>query len=135
MEDTHHLINAIKNYFKCSINWEGQNYLGLTLDWDYAKKYVDISMPGYIPIAFQNSNTNHQHVPKVPQIHGINMFTENTFNSLPNKAPLQKPNPQTKIVYNPSTAPSCTMLVHYTQPCPNNPTKHPPESLHQTKTK
>ena len=37
MEDAHHLINAIKKYFKCSINWEGQNYLGLTLDWNYKK--------------------------------------------------------------------------------------------------
>ena len=37
MEDAHHLINVIKKYFKCSINWEGQNYLGLTLDWNYKK--------------------------------------------------------------------------------------------------
>ena len=51
MEDVHHLINAIRKYFKFSINWEGQNYLGLTLDCNYTKKYVDISMPGYIPTA------------------------------------------------------------------------------------
>ena len=49
MEEMHHLINAIKKYFKCSINWEGQNYLGLAFDWNYTKKFVDISMPGYIP--------------------------------------------------------------------------------------
>ena len=48
----HHLINAINKYFKWSIDWYGQNYLGLTLYWNYTKKYVNISMPGYIPTAF-----------------------------------------------------------------------------------
>ena len=52
MEDAHHLINAIKKYFKLSVEWEGQNYLGLTLDWKYTKKYDDISIPGYIPTTF-----------------------------------------------------------------------------------
>ena len=49
MEYAHHLINATIKYFKCSINWEGKNYLGLTLYWNYNKNQVDISMPGYIP--------------------------------------------------------------------------------------
>ena len=40
-----------KKYFKWSIDWEGQNYLGLTLEWTCAKNYIDISMPGYIPTA------------------------------------------------------------------------------------
>ena len=34
MEDVNHLINTIRKYFKLSIDWEGQNYLGLTLDWN-----------------------------------------------------------------------------------------------------
>ena len=37
-EDAHHIINAIIKYFKWSIDWEGQNYLSLTLDWNYTKK-------------------------------------------------------------------------------------------------
>ena len=53
MQDAHHLINAINKYFKCSIDWEGQNYVGLTLDWKYNKKYVDIYMPENIPTALQ----------------------------------------------------------------------------------
>ena len=53
MEDAHHLINATRKYFKCSIDWEGKNDLGLTLDWKYTKEYFDISMPGYIPTALQ----------------------------------------------------------------------------------
>ena len=38
MEGAHHLINAIRKYFKCSIYWEVQNYLVLTLYWKYTKK-------------------------------------------------------------------------------------------------
>ena len=53
IDGMHHLINAIRKYFKCSINWEGQNYIGFTLDWNYTKKYVDISMSGYIRTPFQ----------------------------------------------------------------------------------
>ena len=32
-DDTHHPINLIVKCFKFSINWEGKNYPGLTLDW------------------------------------------------------------------------------------------------------
>ena len=31
-----------------SEDWEGKRYIGLTLDWDYAKRKVHLSMPGYI---------------------------------------------------------------------------------------
>ena len=47
------LFNAIQKYLKLSIDWEGQNYFGLNFDRNYAKKYVDISMPGYIPTKLQ----------------------------------------------------------------------------------
>ena len=29
-------------------DWDGKIYCGITLDWNYDKGYVDISMPGYI---------------------------------------------------------------------------------------
>ena len=50
-DDALHLLNAIKTSYKISIDWEGKDYLGLSLVWNYAKKYVDISMPWYIPSA------------------------------------------------------------------------------------
>jgi hypothetical protein len=34
-----------------SSNWNGGAYYGLTLDWDYKKRTVDLSMPGYIKAA------------------------------------------------------------------------------------
>jgi hypothetical protein len=63
-DDLEHLLSTIRKYFKCSVDMEGKNYLGLTLDWNYEKRYVDISMPGYVPAA----RLKFQHpMPKKPQ--------------------------------------------------------------------
>jgi len=45
---TQHLIDALKNLYSISIDWTGWLYLGLTLQWDYVKQTIDISMPGYV---------------------------------------------------------------------------------------
>jgi hypothetical protein len=37
--------------YNISSNWNGGAYCGLTLDWDYKKFTVDLSMPGYIKAA------------------------------------------------------------------------------------
>ena len=42
------LLNSLKKYYVISTDWEGRNYLVLTIDWKYSKKYVDISMPDYV---------------------------------------------------------------------------------------
>ncbi len=44
-----HLIASIRStYKKLTEDWTGSLYCGITLDWDYAGRTVDISMPGYI---------------------------------------------------------------------------------------
>jgi hypothetical protein len=43
-EHAEHLMNI-------SSDWNGGAYFGLTLDWDYKKGIVDLSMPGYIKAA------------------------------------------------------------------------------------
>ena len=53
LDYAHHLLNAIRKYFKLSIDWEGQNSLGLTLYWNYTKNYIDVSMHGYVPTTLQ----------------------------------------------------------------------------------
>ena len=47
-DDANHLLNSLKNYYALSTDWEGQNYLVLTIDWKYIKEYVDISMTYYV---------------------------------------------------------------------------------------
>ena len=46
-----HLINAIEEHFEFSKDWAGTLYCGITIKWDYAKRTVDLSMPGYIHAA------------------------------------------------------------------------------------
>ena len=48
LKDAQHLIAALQEYYKITIDWSGKHYCGLTLDWDYEKQFVGISMPGYI---------------------------------------------------------------------------------------
>jgi hypothetical protein len=43
-----HLMTCIKKYYNISSDWNGTAYCGLTLDWDYKKCTVDLSIPGYI---------------------------------------------------------------------------------------
>jgi hypothetical protein len=48
-EHAEHLINSLKQtYKKLTEDWTGSLYCGITLDWDYVGRTVDISMPEYI---------------------------------------------------------------------------------------
>ncbi len=64
-EDVEHLISVLKQEYKIDTDWEGTRYLGLTLDWDYTKREVHLSMPGYI----ENALVHFGHEPPVkPQM-------------------------------------------------------------------
>ena len=52
-EDVDHLIATLKKDFTPSEDWDGDLYCGITLKWDYVKRTLDISMPGYIKKALQ----------------------------------------------------------------------------------
>ncbi len=47
-EDVEQLASILKQDYEINIDWEGTQYLGLTLDWDYATRKVHLSMSGYI---------------------------------------------------------------------------------------
>eukprot|EP00804_Cyclotella_cryptica_P028442 CCRYP_014211-RA/>CCRYP_014211-RA protein AED:0.38 eAED:0.38 QI:0/0/0/1/0/0/2/0/375 len=42
-----HLQSVIEQHYKCSTDWTGNRYIGITIDWDYTKRKVHLSMPGY----------------------------------------------------------------------------------------
>ena len=56
-EHADHLMQAIAALYEYTADWSGSLYTGLTLDWDYEARTVDISMPGYIARAL----TRFQH--------------------------------------------------------------------------
>ena len=70
-EHAEHLLGAIEEHYECSSDWDGERYLGMTLDWDYERREVHLSMPGYVHEALQRfrhemprkpNDSPHQHV-------------------------------------------------------------------------
>jgi hypothetical protein len=47
-EHAEHLMTCIKKNYNISSDWNGTSYCGLTLDWNYQDRTVDLSIPGYI---------------------------------------------------------------------------------------
>ena len=59
-ENAEHLIQAIKAAgYEVTIDWEGELYCGISLRWNYEKRHLDISIPGYI----EKLLARHKHVP------------------------------------------------------------------------
>ena len=71
-EHADHLVNAIKENYDVTEDWQGKRYLGLDLDWDYDARRVHVSMADYIPTALKRFKREkpkkwqqqpHRHVP------------------------------------------------------------------------
>ena len=46
-ENADHLISVLKEHYEVAEDWEGTKYCDITLDWDYIKWKVHLSIPGY----------------------------------------------------------------------------------------
>ena len=42
-------MDVLKLYYNMEEDWKGKLYCGITLNWNYDKGYVDISMPNHVP--------------------------------------------------------------------------------------
>jgi hypothetical protein len=60
-ENVQHLLDTVWHYYKCSWDWKGEGYCGLTLKWDYKGKKGHVSMPVYVTKAL----TCFRHPPPV----------------------------------------------------------------------
>jgi hypothetical protein len=47
-EHAKHLIDTLQLYYTVETDWTGGLYCGIKLEWNYEKRYVDISMPDYV---------------------------------------------------------------------------------------
>ncbi len=47
-DDVVHLMKSLHSRYTLTEDWTGDLYRGINLVWDYKKREVDISMPGYI---------------------------------------------------------------------------------------
>ena len=67
-----HLLKVIRTKYALTCDWAGTLYCGITLNWNYAKCYVDLSMPGYINRALHK----FQHQPPSHREHSPSNWTE-----------------------------------------------------------
>ncbi len=48
-----HLKHVLKESYQLTCDWDGCQYIGITLDWDYQQWRVHLSMPGYVKKALK----------------------------------------------------------------------------------
>jgi hypothetical protein len=89
-EHAKHLASILSKHYKCSHDWDGQRYLGMTINWDYTGQAVHASMLDYVPEAltrFQHTPPcipQHQPHPHVKPTYGAKaQYTENVDTSPP----------------------------------------------------
>jgi hypothetical protein len=51
-----HLKQTLEENYTVTTEWDGRRYIGITLDWDYKRKQVHLSMPGYVKKALKQFN-------------------------------------------------------------------------------
>ena len=70
-QHANHLIEVLKRFYDVADDWKGEKYVGITMDWDYQKRQVHLSMPGYVQEALarfkyklrRKTDQPHKHEP------------------------------------------------------------------------
>jgi hypothetical protein len=88
-EHVQHLKNTLKEHYKLTCDWTGTGYIGITLDWDYKKHQVHLSMPNYVKKALKQflhiaNKLQHSPYPSVPIQYG----TKKQYPTQESSAPL-----------------------------------------------
>jgi hypothetical protein len=85
-----HLASILSKHYKCLHDWDGQQYLGMNIDWDYTGQAIHVSMLNYVPKAltrFQHTPphiSQHQQYPHVKPTYGAKaQYTKDINTSLP----------------------------------------------------
>ena len=68
-----YLKNTIEENYTVTTEWDGWIYIGITLDWDYKRRQVHLSMPKYVTKALKQfkqklQKKQHQLYPSAPII-------------------------------------------------------------------
>ena len=70
-----HLINALQKNYNITNDWTGSLYYGITLQWNYEERWVNIHMPGYVIRELTNFNHPTPHKPQ----HAPHTWIEPTY--------------------------------------------------------
>eukprot|EP00804_Cyclotella_cryptica_P003570 CCRYP_002171-RA/>CCRYP_002171-RA protein AED:0.39 eAED:0.39 QI:0/0/0/1/0/0/5/0/250 len=58
----HHLLIILDEHNNVTVDWKGARYIGITLDWDYAKRQVHLPISGYVAKSLNQFNQQGQHI-------------------------------------------------------------------------
>ena len=64
VEHLQHLVESLKKFYEIVLDPTGRKYCGITLEWDYKNKTVDLSILDYIPMKLKEFDHPH---PSRPQ--------------------------------------------------------------------
>jgi hypothetical protein len=77
-EHAQHLKNAYEEHYKFTCDRIGKQYIGITLDWDYNKHQVHLSMPNYVQKALKNfQHKQAKYSMHHTKVHQYNMVQRN----------------------------------------------------------
>ena len=68
-EHADHLVKILEEFYVVEKDWEGKKYCGITLDFDYIKHQVHLSMPGYCNKGLQRFRHERQKWTDQPHKH------------------------------------------------------------------
>jgi hypothetical protein len=68
-EHAQHLLKMVEKYYKCLSEWEGEQYCGLTLKWDYDRCKVHLLMPTYVKNALDKARNKF-----IQEVMGVFLF-------------------------------------------------------------
>ena len=83
-KELHHLIDTLKKYYAITVDLSGTDYCGLTIQWDYNKGFVDISMPSYTQKALKKL----RHDPPTKPQHAPHKWTIPNYGATPQLTPV-----------------------------------------------
>ena len=88
-DDVDHLIQALRDCYELHIDWSGSLYIGITLNWNYDNRTVQLSMPNYV----QKALHKFQHKqPAYPQ-HSPHEWTRPVYGAAIQYAPVPDAQP------------------------------------------
>ena len=65
-ENAEHLLQTLRKKYTITTDWEGKQFCGINLTWDYKNRTVDMDMPKYVDNAlqrFEHELAKAEHVP------------------------------------------------------------------------
>ena len=73
-EHADHLISVLEEHYVVEKDWLGKKYCGITIDWDYNRRKVHLSMPGYCSEALTRFRHEAGKIMDQPHQHAVPVY-------------------------------------------------------------